>query len=380
MKYLITLTISLLLTHNIIYSAEEFTVATYNCGGLSNHYDYLRGIGLQKLMQERYASEPANMALNEKIQQVALKILFSRDPEAKAAAEEEWNQKGYQKLIEHLTTTPIEENSPNTIWNQKAEQIITTYKVRPIIIHDEEINFMLEEHLNDLTDTRNESLDNRLKTVREIMAKRIFAHHLKHDIICLQETDYLDASLFPEHYDVLITQNRSESMNGIAWNKERFELIQNFGNLVKRSFVVKLQDKQNGKIVLVASGHISGCNPYKVENNDALKGDKELEAIIQLLDENAADIKLIGMDSNVTSLHPRLKILKAANFQIDCENFLECTCTNPHQILNTRIDWITIKDGTSQASIVNIPVVNIGLNNMQTNISDHKPIAARIFY
>lgn len=380
MKCIFLLTISLFLTHNALSSAEEFTIATYNCGGLSNHYDYLRGVSMQNLMQERYATEPADMALNEKIQQVALKILFSKNSEEKAAAEQEWKQKEYQKLFEHLTAIPSEENSPNTIWNQKSEQIITTYQVRPIVIHDQEVKLMLEAHLNDLTDKRKELFDQRLERARDIMAKRIFAHHLKHDILCLQEADYLDASLFPEGYEVLITQNQSKSKDGIAWNKERFELLQNFENVVPRSFIVKLLDKQNGKTILVASGHISGCNPYKIENNDSLKGDNELKAIIQLLDENEADIKLIGMDSNVTSLHPRLQILKDMGFQIDYENFLECTCTNPHQVLNTRIDWITVKNGASQASIFNIPVLSVGLNNMQTNISDHKPIAAKIVY
>jgi hypothetical protein len=378
MKIIFLLTLSLFVTHAAI--ADEFTIATYNCGGLSNHYDYLRGIAMQKLMQERYIAEPANMALNEKIQQVALKILFSSNPDEKAAAEQEWNKKGYQKLFEHLTAVPSAESSPNALWNQKADQIITSYKKRPIVIHDTEVYLMLIDHMNDLTQERKVSFDTRLGEVREIMGKRIFDHHLKFDIICLQEADYLDYSFFPEQYDVYINQNRSESMNGVMWNKERFELIQNFGSTLERTFIVKLQDKQNGKTVLVVSGHLSGCNPYKVENNDSAKGDNELKAIVQLLDENEADIKVIGMDSNVTSLHPRLNILKESDFKIDCENFLECTCTNPYQVLNTRIDWIAVKEGASQAAIVNIPVLGVGLNCMQTNISDHKPIAAKINY
>lgn len=380
MKYIFLLTLSLFVIQSAFSSAEEFTISTYNCGSLSNHYDYLRGVSMQKLMQERYNAEPANMALNEKIQQVALKKLFSPTPEEKAAAEQEWNQKGYQKLFEHLTATPTEENSPNTIWNQKVDQIITNYKIRPVTIHDEEVYLMLFDHVNDLTVERKVSSDKRLEEARAVMAKRIFAHHLKYDIICLQEADYLNRTMFPDHYELLICQNQAHSINGVAWNTERFELVQNLGSILGRSFIVKLQDKQNGKTVLVASGHLSGCNPYKVENNDSARGDKELKEIIQLLDENEADIKLIGMDSNVTPLHPRLNILKDSNFKIDSENFLECTCTNPHQVLNTRIDWITVKEGSSEAQIVNIPVMGVGLNSMQTNISDHKPVAAKIIY
>ena len=93
----------------------------------------------------------------------------------------------------------------------------------------------------------------------------------------------------------------------------------------------------------------------------------------------AADFKLIGMDSNVTSLHPRLSILKDNEYTLDYNNFLEPTCTNPFQILNTRIDWITLK--TNQKShITNVPILSVGLNSLQTNFSDHKPIGAKISY
>jgi hypothetical protein len=336
---------------------------------------------MQKLMQERYTAQPQNMALNEKIQQTALKILFSHEPAEKEAAEKEWNDNGYQPLFELLTATPTEANSPNTIWNQKIDQIITSYKIRPVIIHDEEVKSMLADHINDLakgTKDKKAKINDLLNETRSTMAKRIFSLHLKHDIICLQEADYLNSSSFPEHYEVLFSES-FHSINGVAWNKDRFKLVENLGSIMGRAFVVKLQDKQSEKTVLVASGHISGCNPYKVENNDSTKGDNELKTVIALLDANDADVKIIGMDSNVTSLHPRLNILKDAGYTIDCNHFIEPTCTNPYQVLNTRIDWISVKEG-SDIAISNIPVLNVGLNSMQTNISDHKPIAAKIVY
>lgn len=37
--------------------ATEFTVSSYNCGGLSLHYDYLRAVNMEKLMQERHIAE-----------------------------------------------------------------------------------------------------------------------------------------------------------------------------------------------------------------------------------------------------------------------------------------------------------------------------------
>jgi hypothetical protein len=371
------------LTFSVI-SATEFTISSYNCGGLSDHYDYLRACAMQKLMQQRYNAEPENMAANEKIQKLALKILFSTNSQDKLAAEQEWNENGYQHLFEYLTASPMDSNSPNSTWHQKVDEIITSYKIRPVIIHDEEVNLTLNEHLKDLQKSTDLSTPELLTEVRAIMASRIFAHHLKYDIICLQEANYLDSSMFPQDYEVLFSET-SSLKTGIAWNKGRFELINKLGDPQEKTFAVQLYDKETGKTILVSSGHLTGCNPFRIENDslgisDSAKGDKEIQAIISLFDNQDADLMLIGMDSNVTSLHPRLNILKNAGYQIDYENYLEPTCTNPYQVLNTRIDWIALKANTSSASITNIPVLSIGLNNLQTNISDHKPIAAKVKY
>jgi hypothetical protein len=375
-KYLVVLFLSFSLL-----TAAEFTISSYNCGGLSNHYDYLRASVMQKLMQERYLAEPAQMALNEEIQKLALKILFASEVE-KQLAQQEWERKGYQHVFEEITAAPTKSNSLNAIWNQKVESLITSYKVRPVVIHDQEVIQVLQDHLNDLTRTDSD-FQQQLQTARAIMAKRIFEHHLKFDILCLQEADYLDATLFPAHYEVRFAQT-DHSKNGIAWNTQRFELIETIGDILGRAFAVKLRDKETGKTVLVASGHLTGCNPYRVELNektslnDSAKGDSELQTTVNLFDQLGADLMLVGMDSNVTSLHPRLTILKQSGYQLDYEHFLEPTCTNPYQVLNTRIDWIAVK--STQASVTNIPVLSIGLNNIQTNISDHKPVAAKISY
>lgn len=366
-----------------VVSATEFTICSYNCGGLTEHYDYLRAVTMQKLMQERYTAEPENMSLNEKIQVLALKILFETDPVKQVKAQQEWDQNGYQQKLESLTAAPSDANSLNRPWNKKAEEMITSYKVRPVAISDTDVIQILDEHLNDLTNNK-DSVPS-LLNVRSTMAKRIFAHHLKFDIICLQETTYIDSSQFPENYEVQFS-NSSHSQNGVAWNKDRFELIESIGNIMDKAYVVKLMEKETGKKILVASGHISGCNPYQavIDPNtgvpDSAKGDTELKTVIQLFN-NDIDLMIIGMDSNVTSLHPRLNILKDAGFQLDFENFLEPTCTNPYQVLNTRIDWIAFKANSSiQARIENIPVLSVNLNNLQTNVSDHKPIATKITY
>lgn len=367
-------------------TASEFTISSYNCGALSEHYDYLRACSMQKVMQERYNAESANMMLNDSIQRLALKILFTTEPTEKQAALREWNQKNYQQRYESIIASPMDSGSANTAWFHKVNASITTYKVRPVVIQDEELNHMIKDHLIDLVKIPDADMSQLLLDGRAIMAKRIFEHHLKYDIICLQEADYLNSSMFPSHYEVIFSES-NHSVNGIAFDRNRFELEENMGDLDGRAHIVRLKDKETGKTVLVASGHIKGCNPYIVvkgatgESTDSTEGDGELQSIVDLFEEQEADLKLIGMDSNVTSLHPRLNIVKDAGYRLDYENFLEPTCTNPYLVLNTRIDWIVVKANESEkVSITNIPVLNVGLNSIQTNISDHKPIAAKISY
>ncbi len=341
----------LLFVFSVVW-AGEFTVCTYNCGGLSNHYDYLRAACMQKLMQERHNKEPATMDRIEKMQQLALKIRFSQDPAVQEKAKRAWEEGKYQQFYEHMILSPDNLESPNSSWFQKSEEMITSYKVRPIQLYDEEVAKQLNDHLNDLTGNKELDLNHLLDESRRTMGERIFRHHLKYDIICLQETDYLDDSTFPDQFEARFS-NSDHSVNGVAWNSERFELIDEIGEVLGRAFVVELRDRECGKTVLVASGHLSGCNPFQVEEQDSAKGDLELQTIVQLFDDREADIKLVGLDANVAVMHPRLAILRGSGYQFDSESRLEPTCTNPNLILNTRIDWIAVKGDDS--SIVHIP-------------------------
>lgn len=383
MKYYSSLILIITCCCSLI-SASEFTISSYNCGGLSDHYDYLRAAAMQKLIQERYQAEPEQMMLNEKMQKLALKILFSPNLLEKTSAEEEWEQKNYEHLFESITAAPNEEKSMNAIWSQKCQEMMTSYKERPVSIFDEEVNQMLRDQIKDLTkQTGVES--HQIEEARGILAKRLFNYYLKQDVICLQEADYIQPEIFPDHYTWAFAQT-SHSKNAIAWNKNRFKCLEEVGNLMGRAFIVKLQDLETQQTFLVVSGHLTGCNPYRVEvdsvgNKDSLKGDLELQAIVKLLEDKQADYMLMGLDSNVTAHHPRLNIFKEAGYLLDYENFLESTCTNPYQMLNTRIDWIVGKSSCSQSlKITNIPVFGVGLNSIQTNISDHKPVAAKICY
>lgn len=99
---------------SLFLHGKDFTIASYNCGGLSNHYDYLRAVVMQKVMQERYLAEPENMAVCDRIQQLALRILFAPDSESKAA-QKEWKRKNYEKLSAQLTASPMAANSQSTL-------------------------------------------------------------------------------------------------------------------------------------------------------------------------------------------------------------------------------------------------------------------------
>ncbi len=346
---------------------------------------------MHKLTQERYNVEPEEMAQLEKIQSVALKILFSSNPIEQQAAQQEWESGHYTETFAKLTAHPDDSDSINKIWREKSEAIVTSYKERPILLYDKEASEILQNHITDLTRGQDivlgpkSHLNDWLEITRRVMAKRIFQHQLKYDIIALQEADYLDASIFSSHYDVRFSDTR-RSINGIAWNKEKFELIDVIGNIADRGFAVELRNLESGQTIVVASGHLSGCNPFRVEVNehtgvsDSAKGDKELLEIIKILEISDADIKVIAMDSNVTAAHPRLSLLKKAGYALDYSNYLDPTCTNPGQVINTRIDWIAVKSSDTPTTIHNIPVLGVGLNSPQTNMSDHKPVAARLSY
>lgn len=354
--------------------AEEFTLCSYNCGGLSGYYDYYRAAVSEKIMQERYREEPEVMALNEKIQTLALKAFYSNDPKAI----QKWKKEGYDQALKQMAALPSDPTSPNLPWYQKNSALITPWNVRPIVISDEEIRHDFLSHLLDVTRRKEGTIDSLLPQAFARIAARIFAHELKFDIICLQETEFLSPDLFPSHFDALF-----DSSMGIAWNKERFEFVKTIGSIPKKGFVILLKDKKSHQEIAVASGHLTGSNPYEISKNpitdepDSQKGDEELKEIVELLEKEPALIKVIGMDSNIAATHPRLQIIQKAGYVLDDENFLYPTCTNPYTVLNLRIDWIAAHSN-KPLTVINIPVLNVSLNNIRTNMSDHRPIAARI--
>jgi hypothetical protein len=361
--------IALLLTLNVL-AAAEFTVASYNCGGVTENYDYIYSAAISTIMQDRYIAEPELMSKNETAQKLALRLTFAPDSYDKSIAEQQWSLNGYDTLLKELEKT-------NPLWHQKMAEAVTDHKIRPVIVYDPLLKERLIQHTQELTGG-----NVNIGQARKIMGIRTFNHYLPFDIICFQEAKYINSSVLPKKYTYLV--GTSKSKNGIAYNNERFELVEIIGDIAERAFAIKLKDKTTSKKILIASAHITGCHPYKIVidekgNLDSQKGDSELKAVIDRFESEKADFKLIAMDSNVTALHPRLNLVKQAGYQLDYENYLEPTCTNPIMVLPTRIDWIVLKNQTP-AKVVNIPVSNVTLNSMENNMSDHRPIAAKVIY
>lgn len=339
---------------------------------------------MEGLMQERYNAEPEWMAKNEKMQQLAAQMFLAHTEEAKKAARQTWEQGQWESTFNVLVAPPTEEKSLNRVWNAKSAAVLSFYKVRPIVIGEERFKKQLNTHVKDLMGKPSETIHDQLPEVYAIMARRIFENHLDYDILCLQEADFLNPSFFPSRYEAVFSEHLY-SRNAIAWNKEIFEHVADIGSIMDRALLVQLRHKPSGKELIVVSGHFTGCHPYKVEldpktgGQDSARGDQELTEVLKVLNTRSADLKILAADTNVTAFHPRLRLLYDAGYRADYQNFLEPTCCSPYLILNTRIDWIFFKSaGKDESVITNIPVLNVSLNNLQNNISDHKPVASRI--
>lgn len=401
-------------------SRIDFTVASYNCGGLPGSYDYLRSACMQKIMRKRSEQEPQIMAINNRIQELALRRMFSSSLE-QAIVDQEWSVNGYSNWQQWLVQDPkdleseralldfyegqligenegkfgdgeeadaAQEGYPigfNTSWYKMLQDTITPYHVSPISLYDDEVRRSLVDQARSIL---GEGAEEDLPRVRKQMLRDIFEKHLKHDIICLQEANEIDPDMFPEGYNVRIARN-PWSKNAIVWKKDRFKCQKIIGNRLQRAFAVCLQDKKTGREIAVASAHLQGCDPFIPrinegrENYDCTPGDSQLGLLLTTLEQEFPDqIKLIGMDANVTALHPRLYLLKDLGYQVDYSKCIGPTCTNPYQILDTKIDWIALKQGkeTDTAVVENLSVEGIHLNEIENNPSDHLPIAAKISY
>lgn len=353
---------------------KDFTFGSYNLGCLRDHYDYMIAARMSVLMRDRYRKEPLEMDLIEKVQQVAARKFLESDSVKKDLATREWDELGYQALIEKITVPPGNEGSIHQVWYDRSNAMMSDFRTFPIRIEDVRIKDAVIAQVGSLEPQA-------ILFERQRLYQKIITEALGTDIVCFQEADYMPVSMLPNGYQS-VQSNRNKSIQRIAWKASRFELIQNLGDIASdKGLAVLLRDKTTQKTVAVATAHLQGCNPFQrvydqEGKSDSIKGDEQLSAVIQTIDRTGADVQIVGMDSNVTAMHPRLQMLRTAGFEFDGDHYIEPTCPSPYFICNTRLDWIAAKG----ASLVNMPVMNVDLNNLSTNPSDHKPIAARVHY
>ncbi len=127
----------------------------------------------------------------------------------------------------------------------------------------------------------------------------------------------------------------------------------------------------------------SGAPANMVEERkyDSTRGDEELRDIFLKLEEEESDLVVIGTDLNVTSLHPRMRMFRNFGYQLDYINEIYPTCTAQSYCLDARLDWIFVKPRNDlRVSIRNLPIDTVGLNDLRTNVSDHKPVASEVSY
>lgn len=369
---------------------NKFTmkVISYNCDCLSNNYAYLRSIVLGELIKKRKEINNVNentndMIINEEIQKLALKAKFDKDQQSLSSYEQ--YLKNNEKLIEQLSS---EDGSIE--WINELNKSMTLFKDRKVNVDilDNSIKqkFKNETKINEKNKAN--IVSNDVMKFRKINFKELFCKKLcPYDIMCLQEADYIEPSMFPKNYNGVFSK-ASVDKKAIVWDKNRYlcievtdELIINKKNEKENVyFAVQLIDKYFHIRLLVISGHFAGCNPYQPiytdGKMDSNRGDINCQQTIKFANDKSSkysiDITIIGMDTNVTAMHPRMDIIANEDYKIDTTNW-EATSTNPVQIVDTRIDHIAMKSKYSTMKIKNIPINSVLLNDA-FNPSDHKPI------
>ncbi len=359
-----------------------FTVGSYNSGGLPGHYDYQRACVMQKIMSQRYEEEPELMQNNFVMQKWGLKKIYQKDPEGERTERD----RGCSDLFAAICQPPKDE--PGNLhfgWFKRVEQAISSYKSaykNAVRIFDLEVKSKLE---NFIGWTRNGATPRyvKLEEARRSLAGKIFEKSLTQHIVCLQEANFLQDFDFPSRYEKQFSRG-CNTLTAVLWDKNRFRPLEIIHNIANRAIAVLLEDRFSGKTILVASAHLTGCNPYREEIapngvKDSEKGDAQLQEILERLDCYDVDLKILAIDANVTSLHPRLQWLPRKGYWLDCINYLYPTCTNPYYVLDTRIDWIAVKVRPGLNALGgNLPIDRVRLNGMANNMSDHRPIALEI--
>ncbi len=231
-----------------------------------------------------------------------------------------------------------------------------------------------------------------LQQNRQQLLKRMFADFANSgsDLICLQEAYTITPADLPPGYAMAQDttpgfdkrQPIGQGDTTVIYNTQRFKYVTH--NAGHKFTVVKLLDKTTKKTVSVASAHLKGCNPFtptQVLNRrtnqmemDDIQGNKQLEEIQDTFASFQSNVNIIGMDANVTPLHPRIQGLIGNKFFFDAKKHFNPTCfVDPIYFIPTRLDYIAANCTNGSCKITNEATTFTGKNP-----SDHTPITSII--
>lgn len=232
----------------------------------------------------------------------------------------------------------------------------------------------------------NWSTPKELYTRRQQLLQGLFAEMKANfcpDFFCLQEVDSIHSiktMALGEEYESLSAGGRDCVL---LWNSKRYEKIPGSEYQEEsegRYLTVDLKDRQENKIIRLASAHLGGFDLAHFNEEDAKKGDDQLKALLQILNRDKKPaLVLVGMDANsTTEIHPvRIERLTKEGFARSKEEAPTAYSTKLKSPL-IKLDFIfarSKKHGLEFAeSAMNAPP----LETPQVNPSDHKPLLQRI--
>lgn len=233
---------------------------------------------------------------------------------------------------------------------------------------------------------------NELENIRKFRDQRIHTilSQSKADLFLLQEVGHEENRIKnwvdQERYGVILGDKEDTA---IIFDKHKFELANIIPSQTHNAFytLVKLKEKQTGKLILAASIHLTECDPLKPVPIDAHDGDSELDYILDQIDtsekNSKIDANIIGISaSTVSEYSGRIGKLKENSYIIDEIDIpTQIKLSGPHTGKKFKIDYFGTRSADSKVSINTLKddsLSTLELGNPRDNPSDHQPLLAKV--
>jgi hypothetical protein len=175
----------------------------------------------------------------------------------------------------------------------------------------------------------------------------------------------------------------------IVWDHTKFKLHLQL-TVDDKSTLAILQHRETSAVISVASAHLHGLDLRiakfnKVVDYTVAPGDTQLRTIKEELDKHNAHLRIVGMDSNVTSeiYQPRLDILEEADYKRNTHNgeasptIIDANLKTPEEIdfvygqTDKEQYTLQIEEGEVPDALYTLAIPN------GTNPSDHRPVVTK---